>query len=355
MMKKSGVKVKEKAKKPVRARASKKAPPEPKKRAAKKVPAKSRDQKSLELLLGGVVDGEEHNLGEATFVKVMEGNECAVKFLGGPFNHSLSGVPAGTTVPVNILKNPMFVLRKCVKPEVYLAKAALYKYFRSYISGNGQAPKSATATRDIATLVAEAVKRQEETPAVKVVPVVAPSVVTAVPVLVSSVPARPEMKNRAVVDFGGSEDIGALKTGVRGRYVIGSPGARALILVRGKYGCDGSFCDLLVVEKWSSLYGKCRERTFVPHWWLTKGAPGEIYGDRANDMRELLGYLKSVICVHKKKQAQAAHSSFAEKPGSFDPHKGNGRGNFLRIPEPRTSQQAALLSPKPAGEGEPVH
>src|SRR3970282_2909326 len=130
MMKKSGVKVKEKAKKPVRARASKKATPKPKKRAAKKVPAKSRDQKSLELLLGGVVDGEEHNLGEATFVKVMEGNECAVKFLGGPFNHSLSGVPAGTTVPVNILKNPMFVLRKCVKPKVYIVKAAIHRYFR---------------------------------------------------------------------------------------------------------------------------------------------------------------------------------------------------------------------------------
>lgn len=142
-------------------------------------------------------------------------------------------------------------------------------------------------------------------------------------------PAKPEV-TKSEDAYKGSTDIGRLVSGFYGDYVLGKPGARALIRVRNhENGVKKQYtvAEFVRCEAKNPLR-RTKFLTYIPHSWLSKYLSEiEIRGARAVDMTELHLYLTTIIDAH--------------------------RGEVYASMGARTTQ--VNLSAEPPREGEPLH
>lgn len=105
--------------------------------------------------------------------------------------------------------------------------------------------------------------------------------------------------------YKGSKDIGQFVSGFYGDYVLGEPGARALIRVRSHTnkasGNSRTVVELVKCDGGNPLRGECKPTTHIPHSWLGRDLEQiNIVGFRAPDMTMLYIYLTEVIETHRK-------------------------------------------------------
>ncbi len=151
-------------------------------------------------------------------------------------------------------------------------------------------------------------------------------------------PGKPE-RTKPEDAYKGSTDIGQLVSGFDGDYVLGEPGARAVIRVRnyenGANKKKYAVAEFVRCEAKNPLR-RTKSCTYIPHSWLRKHLSEiEIKGARAVDMTELHLYLTTIIEAHSDEVYASMGASV----------KVAVLGNPLQ----------AKLSTEPPREGEPLH
>lgn len=120
-----------------------------------------------------------------------------------------------------------------------------------------------------------------------------------------AVPPAVKVVAKSEDSYKGSKDIGQLVSGFYRDYVLGEPGARALIRVRSytskASGNSRTVVELVKCDGGNPLCGGCKPTTHIPHSWLGRELEQiEIVGFRAPDMTMLYTYLTEVIETHRK-------------------------------------------------------